>query len=90
MLCSRRELLAILCQAYRFIGKGGTEVDRLPAPVVAELTVVRDTLLLCYSDLGREPLPRMYCSDASGYGYALHVAQLEAAEFWSITAYRER
>ena len=56
MLCLRRELLAILCHAYVLVGHGGAEVRKLPVPVVAELELTRDTLVLVFSDLGREPL----------------------------------
>lgn len=70
--CLRRELLSTLCQVYVFAGHATAEVRRLPQAVVDELLVARDLLMLCVEDLGREPLRRMYCYDASGLGYEVH------------------
>ena len=90
MLCLRRELLAILCHAYVFIGDGSETVRRLPTAVIAELQVARDVLPLCYTDLGREPYQAMFCSDASDIGFALHQSAVSTEEFWAATAYKER
>ena len=89
-LCLRRELLAILCLSYTFVGKGGDAVVKLPKDVVNEMEICRDLLPLVFTDLAREPLPRMYCSDASGVGYALHSAPVSVPEFWEATAFRGR
>ena len=89
-LCMRRELLSVLCLSYSFVGTGGEEVLRLPREVCCELEVCRDVLLLVYADLRREPCSRMYCSDASKAGYALHASPVCPAEFWKATAYKER
>ena len=89
-LCMRRELLSVLCLSYSFVGTGGDDVLRLPREVCWELEVCRDVLLLVYVDLRREPCPRMYCSDASKAGYALHSSPVCPAEFWKATAHKER
>lgn len=88
--CLRRELLAVLCHTYVFIGRATDEVRRIPASVSDELLVARDVLMLCVADLGREPLDWMYCSDASGVGYAAHQSSVSTEEFWSFAQFRER
>ena len=87
MLCIRRELLAVLCHAYVFVGHGGKEVRRLPQEVINEVLVTRDVLVLAYADLGRELNSKFYCSDASGVGFAVHRAEISPEDFWAVAGF---
>jgi hypothetical protein len=86
----RRECLCCLLQVYRFVGGGGKTVQRLPRAVVDELWCCRALLPLAFQDLRRDAHPRVYCSDSSTKGYALHVTQSSPCEFWAAAKWKER
>ncbi len=90
MLCSCRELLSISCHSCVFVGHGGTEVRKLPVDASNELELTRGVLVFIFADLGREPVDHVYCSDVSGFGYALHESPLSTADLWEVAGHRER
>lgn len=78
-----RPALSSLQAVYGFINSADLDEWRpLGREIVAELKVA---LGLC-----RPYLSRAYCSDASGRGYALHVAHSAPAELRAVGAWRER
>ena len=87
---ARRETLCVLNAAYRFVGDGEGPVRPLDQEVLAELRVARGVLPLCGLRLDRPICPRVYCSDASDKGYALHVTTASPEEAWEAARFRER
>lgn len=89
-LSVRRETLATLQEVYRFIGDGSGGLRPLPAPLVQELRVIQGVLPMCVQALGKPILPRVYCSDASDFGYAVHVPESRPSDALLAARFRER
>ena len=72
------------------MGDGEGPVRPLSQEVLAELSVARGILPLCGLRLDRPICKRVYCSDASDKGYALHVTMATMEEAWEAARFRER
>ena len=89
-LSVRRECLCCLDAVYRFIGDGIGGPERLSSKVLRELTVCKGLLVLVHANLGRPVLPKVYCSDSSTDGFALHETDASAVEVLEAIRWRER
>eukprot|EP00974_Lingulodinium_polyedra_P089468 8675935-Lingulodinium_polyedra.AAC.1 len=67
----------------------GPEVRPLPGALRAELVVALRVLPLLRHE-ARQPLPRIYCSDASLMGYGVRVCYAPPAEVRVVGRWRER
>ena len=45
---------------------------------------------MAYTDLGRPPCPRAYCSGSSGYGFAVHTSLVSVDELLPLVRWKER
>lgn len=79
-LSVRRETLSTLQEVSRFICDGAGPQRALPAALVQELRVIQGVLPMCVQALGRPILQRVYCSDASDLGYAVHFTESRARD----------
>ena len=85
-----RSSLAILQNVYRFSVDNIGKMAALPFDVLAELRVALGVLPLVFHDAGRRLSRDAFCSDASGRGFALHVATFGRGELEEVCALRER
>eukprot|EP00974_Lingulodinium_polyedra_P106179 10276440-Lingulodinium_polyedra.AAC.1 len=75
----RRPVLSVLSALYDGCAAGEPAVP-LTAEMRAELDIAAGLVPFCRVNLGREASPRIYCSDASQFGYALATAAADVTE----------
>ena len=75
---------------YKFAAEDSMVWRPFSAAVAQELLVVRGLVHFVEARLDRPMVPRVYCSDASGIGWATHVTAVDTKFARDIAQWRER